>query len=238
MPLPPPAVAGMPLAEVDTPALLLDLDRFERNVDNDGGGCTRASALRPHAKSHKCAEIAKRQIAAGAVGVCCQKVSEAQAMVDGGVADVLVSNEVVGRAKLARLAELAQARHASASASTMRRMPASWTTRRVRPVCGSTCWSRSNVGANRCGVEPGEPGVAARARRRRLRQTCASRACTRTTAPRSTCARWRSAARRLRRRPSGRGARATLIEDEGLECEVVTGAGTGTFLLRAGERRL
>ena len=56
--------------------------------------------LRPHAKSHKCAEIASAaQIAAGAVGVCAQKVSEAEALVAGGVADVLVTNEIVGKTK-------------------------------------------------------------------------------------------------------------------------------------------
>ncbi|HVJ24776.1 MAG TPA: DSD1 family PLP-dependent enzyme, partial [Burkholderiales bacterium] len=64
--------------------------------------------VRPHAKTHKCPEVAKRQIALGAVGMCCQKVSEAEAMVDGGVHDVLVSNEVVGARKLARLAELSR----------------------------------------------------------------------------------------------------------------------------------
>src|SRR5438132_9363959 len=62
--------------------------------------------LRPHAKSHKCAEIARAQVAAGAVGVCCQKVSEAEALVAGGVADVLVTNEIVGPQKIARLARL------------------------------------------------------------------------------------------------------------------------------------
>src|SRR5258706_15589106 len=67
--------------------------------------------LRPHAKSHKCAEIARRQIAAGAVGVCCQKVSEAEALVEGGVQDVLVSNEIVGAPKIARLAALSRRAH-------------------------------------------------------------------------------------------------------------------------------
>src|SRR5207344_563691 len=99
MPLPPPATPGLPLSDVDTPALLLDLDAFERNVATMAE-IARGIRLRPHAKSHKCPEIAKRQIAAGAVGVCCQKVSEAEAMVNGGVADIHVSNEIVGARKL------------------------------------------------------------------------------------------------------------------------------------------
>src|SRR5437879_13740420 len=71
----------------------------------------RAVRVRAHAKTHKCAEIAKRQVAHGAVGVCCQKVSEAEALVDGGIGDVLVSNEVVGAKKIQRLAELAKRAH-------------------------------------------------------------------------------------------------------------------------------
>ena len=67
-----------------------------------------AVRLRPHAKSHKCAEIALRQMAAGAVGVCCQKVSEAEALVSGGVTNVLISNEIVRVSKLDRLAALAR----------------------------------------------------------------------------------------------------------------------------------
>ena len=67
-------------------------------------------ALRPHAKSHKCPEIALAQIERGAVGICCQKVGEAEAFVAAGMRDVLVTNEIVGRAKLARLAALAKQR--------------------------------------------------------------------------------------------------------------------------------
>src|SRR5512135_2716899 len=94
-----PAALGMPLAAIDTPALILDLDAFERNLARMADAVrARPVRLRPHAKSHKCAEIALRQIAAGAVGVCCQKVSEAEALVDAGVGDVLIANEVVGAA--------------------------------------------------------------------------------------------------------------------------------------------
>src|SRR5208283_637404 len=105
----PPAEIGMSLVDVDTPALLLDLDAFERNLARMAEAAAGFGVrLRPHAKTHKCPVIALRQVAAGAVGVCCQKVSEAEAMVFGGVRDVLVSNQVVGAAKLARLAALAR----------------------------------------------------------------------------------------------------------------------------------
>src|SRR5258707_1075645 len=95
--VPPPAEIGMRLAEVETPALLLDLDAFERNLTRLAERAKQMGVrLRPHAKTHKSPIIARRQMALGAVGVCCQKVSEAEAMVQGGVADVLVSNDIAG----------------------------------------------------------------------------------------------------------------------------------------------
>jgi D-serine deaminase-like pyridoxal phosphate-dependent protein len=100
----PPAEIGMPLHEVDTPALLVDLDAFERNLQHLVQHAAHAGvALRPHAKMHKSPAIALLQIASGAVGVCCQKVSEAAAMVDDGVGNVLISNEIVGRQKIETL---------------------------------------------------------------------------------------------------------------------------------------
>src|SRR5207248_815892 len=104
----PPAVIGMSLDEVDTPALMIDLDAFERNLrrlaERVRGSGVR---LRPHAKTHKCPVIALKQIELGAVGVCVQKVGEAEAMIYGGVKDVLVTNEIVGKQKLRRLVALA-----------------------------------------------------------------------------------------------------------------------------------
>lgn len=103
-----PAQIGAPLDEIDTPALIVDLDAFKHNLDKMAAFARSAGVrLRPHAKTHKCPTIARKQIAAGAVGQCCQKVGEAEALVRGGVRDVLVSNQVVGTQKLRRLASLA-----------------------------------------------------------------------------------------------------------------------------------
>ena len=105
----PPAQIGDRLEDVETPALIVDLDAFERNLQTmaslarDAGVC-----LRPHAKTHKCVEVARRQIAFGAVGQCCQKVGEAEVLVAGGIGDVLVSNQIVGERKLDRLMALAR----------------------------------------------------------------------------------------------------------------------------------
>src|SRR4026209_435977 len=90
--------------ELPTPALLLDLDRFERNVEKMAAYIkTTGKKLRPHAKTHKCPEIARRQAAAGAVGVCVAKVGEADVMAAAGVRNILITTEVVGPEKIGRL---------------------------------------------------------------------------------------------------------------------------------------
>jgi len=94
----------MTRAELPTPALLLDLDRFERNLQKMAAHVTAAGKkLRPHSKTHKCPEIARRQVAAGAVGVCVAKVSEAEVMAAAGVRNLLITTEVVGPEKIGRL---------------------------------------------------------------------------------------------------------------------------------------
>ena len=104
-----PARPGDSVASIETPALVVDLDCFERNLELMANAVRGSGVeLRPHAKSHKCPEIAKRQIALGAIGICCQKVDEAAAFVEAGIRDVLVTNEIVSATKLARLAVLAR----------------------------------------------------------------------------------------------------------------------------------
>jgi len=93
---------------IPTPAAVLDLDAFERNVAKMAARAKAAGlALRPHSKSHKCSELARRQIAAGAVGVCCAKLAEAEAMAAAGVGAILVTSPVVGAAQAARAGKLA-----------------------------------------------------------------------------------------------------------------------------------
>ena len=100
---------GEALSELDTPCLILDLAAFERNLDRLMASVADTNiAVRPHAKSHKCPQIAKRQIAKGAVGICCQKISEAQAFADEGILDILLSNEIVGPKKIAATLSLAR----------------------------------------------------------------------------------------------------------------------------------
>ena len=104
-----PAEPGVKLSDVETPALIIEMNAFEQNLETMEKALAGSNArLRGHAKAHKCSNIALRQIEAGAVGVCCQKVSEAAAMVAGGVKNVLVTNQIIAPRKLARLCALAK----------------------------------------------------------------------------------------------------------------------------------
>jgi len=103
----PESLVGRPKAELDTPVLLLDLDRFEANVRRLSGAIASSGKhWRPHSKGHKSPWIAARQREAGAIGVTCAKVSEAEVMVDGGVPSVLIANELATRHKVMRAARL------------------------------------------------------------------------------------------------------------------------------------
>jgi D-serine deaminase-like pyridoxal phosphate-dependent protein len=94
-------------AKLATPALVVDLDAFERNLAAMAAHAkARGVALRPHAKTHKSVEIAKRQIAAGALGVCCAKLGEAEALADGGIDSILITSPVVSERGIARLVAL------------------------------------------------------------------------------------------------------------------------------------
>lgn len=98
---------GLTRADLPTPALLLDLDAFEANLKTLAEHCRRTGCgFRPHAKTHKCPEIARRQVASGALGVSVATVPEAEVMVAGGVRGVLLTSPVVDRAKIARMVAL------------------------------------------------------------------------------------------------------------------------------------
>jgi D-serine deaminase-like pyridoxal phosphate-dependent protein len=99
------SAVGHGVATLDTPALVLDLDAMERNLRRMADWArARGLRLRPHAKMHKSAELARLQMAHSAVGVCVQKTDEALALAHAGVTDIFISNEVIAPAKLLRLA--------------------------------------------------------------------------------------------------------------------------------------
>ena len=98
---------GKPLTEVDTPSLLLDANALQANIERMASYFAgRQCKLRPHFKSHKCTHIAKLQMQAGAVGITCAKLGEAEALADARIRNILIANQIVGRLKIARLIEL------------------------------------------------------------------------------------------------------------------------------------
>ena len=151
---PAPAEIGQRLEEVDTPALVLDLDVFEKNQATLFALVRDRVRVRPHAKTHKCPDVGRRQVALGAVGMCCQKVSEAEAMVEGGIADVLVTNEIVGARKLERLAALSKRARLGVCVDHAEQVAALGRTGASLDV-----YVEVDVGMRRCGVPPGEPVV-------------------------------------------------------------------------------
>jgi D-serine deaminase-like pyridoxal phosphate-dependent protein len=227
-----PAEIGMPLADVDTPSLILDLAAFERNLDRmDASLAGKKIKIRPHAKSHKCPEIALRQIKRGAVGVCCQKVSEAEAMVEGGVPDVLIANEVVGAEKIRHVVALAKRARLTVCADDAGNVAALDEAARAAGVKLDVL-VEVNVGANRCGVEPGEPAAV-------LAKAVAARKNLRFAGLQA----YQGAAQHLRKAEERRAAieaacarvkqTTDLLAKAGIACERVTGAGTGTYLFEA-----
>jgi D-serine deaminase-like pyridoxal phosphate-dependent protein len=224
----PPASVGMRLAEVDTPALLIDLDAFEGNLQRMAAFARKAGIrMRPHAKTHKSPDIAKRQIALGAVGVCCQKVSEAEVMVDAGIGDVLVTNEVAGAAKLARLAALAKRATVGVCVDDIDSVAE---LEAAADAAGSMLdvLVEIDVGGRRCGATPGDAAARIAERVAGARHLCFAGL----QAYHGSAQHVRAAADRRERiahavacvQETQRALRAA-----GLEARMVTGAGTGTY---------
>lgn len=101
-------VIGRHRAELPTPALVLDLDVMRENVATMAAWTRRHVAVRPHFKTHKCIEIAREQLDAGAIGITCATVWEARALVEAGIDEILIANEITAPAKVSLLVELAR----------------------------------------------------------------------------------------------------------------------------------
>jgi D-serine deaminase-like pyridoxal phosphate-dependent protein len=141
------------LQDVDTPALILDLDRMERNIGRMAEFAKACGvSLRPHAKTHKSPEIAKMQLAAGAIGVCLQKVGEVEVFAGSGIRDIFLTNEVVVPRKIERLARIAERTHLGVAADNIDVVK---TTGRIFKERGTKIDVYVDVdsGLGRCGVQ-------------------------------------------------------------------------------------
>lgn len=224
-----PAQPGDSLEAIDTPALLLDLDAFERNVAAvHGYVAARGVRVRAHGKAHRCSQIARLQVAAGAVGICCQKTAEAEAFVAGGVNDVLVSNVIVGERKAARLAALAKRARITVCVDGMLQVEQLGAAARAADARLGVL-IEVDVGGRRCGVDAPEEAVA-------LARAIASRApwleFRGLQAYHGKAQHVRSATERavVAGQAAARAARvAAALRADGHACSQVTGAGTGTY---------
>ena len=223
----PPARPGDPVDAVETPALLLDLDAFARNLQAMATATTGAGIrLRPHAKSHKCVEIAQRQIALGAVGVCCQKTDEALVFLEAGVQDVLVTNQVIVPAKLARLARAARHARVGLLVDDPSGVDAAAAAARAAGAMLDV-YVEVDVGTKRCGVAPDAAAPLAA----RVASTPALRFaglhCYHGSAQHLRTPDERTAAIASARALGVQARQA--VEARGIACPIVTGAGTGTW---------
>jgi D-serine deaminase-like pyridoxal phosphate-dependent protein len=146
----------MTVAEIDTPALIVDLDVMERNLARVARyAAEHALRLRPHTKTHKSVLIGKRQLAGGAAGLTVAKVSEAEVMVDAGPEDLLVAYPVIGHSKLERLMRIAGKTNVTVALdSVFAARQLSDAARAARLEVGAL--AEVDVGLGRVGVAPGE----------------------------------------------------------------------------------
>jgi D-serine deaminase-like pyridoxal phosphate-dependent protein len=226
------AAVGEPITAIDTPALIVDLDALERNHERLLTSLSGLPVvLRPHAKSHKCPEIARWQTAHGAVGICCQKVSEAIAFADAGISDILVSNQVIGAKKIQDLCDLARRVRVGVCVDDLSNVKDLSTIAQAMGVTVEVM-VEIDVGAHRCGVAPGADALA-------MAKAIAE-------APglvfRGLQA-YQGAAQHMRSQTEreaavGRAidlARMTrdMIVASGIPCPVIAGGGTGSYLIEA-----
>lgn len=225
----PPAQPGMREDEIDTPALIVELDAFESNLRRMADALAPTGAkLRAHAKTHKSPVIAHLQMMHGAVGQCVQKVAEAEMLAWSGVPSILVTNEIVGGTKLARLASLtrlAEVAVCADHADNVRALEeaAAAAGRRLSVLV------EIDVGAQRCGVSSGEEAVhLARLIARSPHLIFGGLQAYHARAQHVRCAQARAASARAACEHTSR--TVELLRGSGLSCPIVGGAGTGTFI--------
>ena len=223
-----PAQVGMSLPEIETPALIVDLDAVERNLKRLADALKDTGVVhRAHAKMHKCPILAQKQMDYGAVGVCCQKVSEAEAMVNGGIDNVLLTNEIVDPRKVERLAALATRATIAVCVDDLLNVP---TLSDAAQKFGITLpvLVEIDVGAGRGGIAPGSAAL-------ELAQAVDTAAGLRFAGLQA----YQGSAQHKRTPQERKAAIDAAVEatqrtrdlfvQHGLACDTITGGGTGTF---------
>jgi D-serine deaminase-like pyridoxal phosphate-dependent protein len=147
------------LREIDTPALLLDLDAMERNLAKMARFFSASTTrLRPHYKNHKCPVLARRQLDAGAIGMTCATLSEAETLLSNGISNILLSTELAGERKIWRFMDLTRQSNVIAVIDNVETAAAIGAASRDKE-CRVGVLVNLNVGQNRTGVKPGGPAL-------------------------------------------------------------------------------
>ena len=201
----------MRVEDLDTPALTIDLDILSRNIHDLAESCRRHKiALRVHTKTHKIPEIARLQLQAGAIGIVCQKLGEAEVMVDAGITDILIPYNIVGARKVERLVRLRK------RATIAVALDSETTARGISNLAGEPeipVLIELDTGGNRCGVQSPEAALELARKVVQLRGLRFQGIMTYPSQPKAE-----PFLTRTRR----------LLEDAGIEVPVVSGGGTGS----------
>lgn len=201
----------MRVEDLDTPALTIDLDILSRNINDLAESCRRHKiALRVHTKTHKIPEIAHLQLQAGAIGIVCQKLGEAEVMVDAGITDILIPYNIVGTRKVERLVRLRQ------KATIAVALDSETTARGISNLAGEPevpVLIELDTGGNRCGVQSPEAALELARKVVQLRGLRFQGIMTYPSRPQAEPFLTRS---------------RRLLEDAGIQVPVVSGGGTGS----------
>ncbi len=150
---------GLRQDELDTPTLCLDADKLDRNIAGMAAFLRdKPAKLRPHFKTHKSPVIAWKQLAAGAIGITCAKLGEAEVLAQAGIQEILIANQIIGADKIARLVQLAGYTHVTVAVED-----ADHAAELSAAACGKGIRLRVilevDTGMGRCGVLPGQPAL-------------------------------------------------------------------------------
>jgi len=152
-------IVGSKVEEIETPALLLELDKLEYNLNKMADLVRKNNKhIRPHFKTHKSPFLAHKQLSAGAIGITCQKLSEAEILAKSGIKDILITNEIVGKQKIRRLINLAAYTDVKVAIDNEQNAEDISKMALDKGVVMNYL-VEVNIGMDRCGVEPGEPVV-------------------------------------------------------------------------------
>jgi D-serine deaminase-like pyridoxal phosphate-dependent protein len=220
-------MVGKSKKEIDTPALLVDLDKLERNVKKMADFFKdKPCKLRPHWKTPKTVEIARMQLEAGAIGITCAKVSEAEILVDAGVKDILIANEVAGRHKAGLLAAFNRKADVKCAVDSAEQVAALAEAAKIEDVTIGVVVDVF-VGLPRCGVKPDDAPELARLVTKtpglQLRGVMGYEG--HVVNMEDMEQRKAEAEKSMRQLVRA----AELVRAEGLPCEIVSGGGTGTY---------